>query len=109
MNPLVLFASLMLVSAVVLLRATDKVVLRTLGVGAVLFTLPMAIFFGLMDWRELLLEKEAAVKVVSLSLVSTVGAIFLAGALLAAVLRTTFRVGRAMVKKVQQIVLDMMV
>ncbi len=99
MSPIVLPASLALVAAVVLLGASDKVVLRTLGVGAVLFLLPMAIFFGMMDWRDLLLEKEAAFKVMSLSLVSTVGAIFLAGALLAAVLRTIYRAGCAVLKK----------
>ncbi len=102
MSPILLPAGLALVAALVLLPADGKVVRRTLGAGAALFLLPMALFFGLMDWQAALRQENAAITVLALSIASSVGAIFLVGALLAGVLRATFRVVRAVRKKYQQ-------
>lgn len=89
MNPAILFGLLLLLAAAVMLRLSDRALVRLLGLSNLLLWAPAATLLTVLNWRVELGQQPTALGY-TLVIIAAIGAIFLAAGQLSTVLRLAF-------------------
>ena len=89
MNPVILFFILLVLAAAVMLRLSDRALVRLLGAATVLLSAPAVTLLTVLNWRVELGQQPTALGY-TLVAIAAVGAIFLAAGLTSTVLRLVF-------------------